>query len=423
MSDQNKRTLIGLFAATLFVFASFTSFFPVLPLYLKSMGSSNLQVGAVMSSFPIGVLAFRPLVSWMLNRKGRKWTLMFGTLTLACTTGCYLLAQDIPQLMIVRFFHGTGIAAFTTASIVLISDVTTYTNRGHVMGVVGVANYVGFGIGPYAASKLYHAFSIDMVFLYALILAILAIAMVLIIQKQNEPHFSASKGSWKQALKKRYILVPCLFVFIVALIQGGIVNFLPVFLQVKASQVDAGLFFLVFSFSVLLIRILAGKAADRYGRGIVIFSATSLLSLSIAVLSMTTSLWFLVLASLLYGLGYGSQQPTLTAFVADNTTFANRGAVFSVYYSIFDLGMLSSGYFFGGIADTFGVQMIYPVAAGLYVLGVLFFITMIQDSVKRSLKWVISLRSPGKLCKICYQPMGTDPCHICGHRGGFVKSK
>lgn len=325
MPNQHKRTLIGLFAATLFVFSSFTSFFPVLPLYLKSMGASNLQVGAVMSSFPIGVLAFRPLVSWMLNRKGRKWTLMFGTLILAVTTGCYLLAQNIPQLMIVRFFHGTGIAAFTTASIVLISDVTTFANRGHVMGVVGVANYVGFGLGPYAASKLYKSFSIDTVFLLALILASLAILMVLIIQKQNEPHAAASKGAWKQALKKRYLLVPCLFVFIVSLVQGGIVNFLPVFLQVKAPLVDAGVFFLVFSFSVLLIRILAGKTADRYGRGIVIFIATTLLSLSIVVLSLTTALWMLVLAALLYGLGYGSQQPTLTAFVADNTTFENRG--------------------------------------------------------------------------------------------------
>ena len=142
-----------------------------------------------MSSFPIGVLCFRPAVSWTLEKKGRRWTLLAGTCALSITTLLYVLVQNLQWLIVVRFFHGIGISAFTTASIVLISDITTHENRGEIMGIMGVANYVGFGIGPFFASRLYNLISINSVFLFATFAALLSF-LVLLILSDEEKHVS-----------------------------------------------------------------------------------------------------------------------------------------------------------------------------------------------------------------------------------------
>lgn len=417
------KTLLSLFVATLAVFSSFTAFFPVLPLYLKEMGASNFEVGAVMSAFPVGVLVFRPITGWFMSLHGRRWTLVAGTIFLAVTTLLYIPAKSAWILMAVRFFHGMGIAAFTTGSIVLLSDVTTFENRGLIMGYIGAANYLGFGLGPFLASTLFKSASIEWVFFLAALLAVVGFVSALGIQEPpQESDEETVSLPVRDTLLKRYILVPSLFVFVVGLVQGGVVNFLPLVLNDQAPNVDAGLFFVFFSISVLLIRILAGKVADQYGRGLVIFIAIFVLVASLQILDAVQNLWMLVGAALLYGFGYGSMQPTLTALVADNTTFRTRGTVFSLYYAVFDIGMLSSGYLFGALADLFDTGIIYSLASGLYLVAALFFLTNIQRSITQSVKWIFSIRKPGYQCKICNNQMGVDPCHLCGYRGGFVRS-
>jgi MFS family permease len=418
---KDKR-LFSLFFSTLLVFTSFTSFFPVLPLYLRELGSSNFMVGIVMSSFPIGVLLFRPAVSWALEKKGRRWTLMAGTMALSLTTALYILVPNPQWLIVVRFFHGIGISAFTTASIVLISDLTTHENRGEVMGLMVVANYVGFGVGPFFASRLYDWISINSVFIFATVTAVLSFLVLLLISHEEE-HVSDKqiKQSFFETINKRWIIVPNILILVASLVQGSIVMFMPVFLK-EVAQLDSGLFFLLFSFSALLIRIIAGKAADLYGRGIVVFVASLFIGASLISLWLTRSYYVLFLSAILYGIGYGSQQPTMSAYVADNTSYQNRSTIFGLYYAVFDVGVLSSGYIFGAISDYSSINHIFPIAFIIYICAILLFLTQIQSTIKKSITWIFTLRSCGKVCRICNNQIGIDPCHICGHRGGFAKS-
>lgn len=407
------RRLLSLFLSTLLVFASFTAFFPVLPLHLKALGASNFMVGAVMSSFPVGVLLFRPVVSRALEKKGRRWTLMFGTISLSASTLLYLVAATPMALAVVRFLHGVGISAFTQASIVLISDITTQKNRGEIMGYMGVANYVGFGVGPYLAGRLYADHSAQFVFIYAAVAALFATVSLLWLSADQKPHHHHhEKLSFIRTISHRWILVPSLFILIASLVQGSIVIFMPVFLK-EVAALDSGPFFLVFSFSVLFSRIVAGKTADRYGRGIVLLGASLFIAAAIGTLWQTRTEALLVLAAVFYGIGYGSQQPTMSAYVADNTNYHTRGAIFGFYYAVFDIGVLTAGYLFGAVADYLSLLYIYPVALGLYALSTLFFLLNIESTPGKSLQWIFSLRSKGPVCQFCQNAAGVDPCLYC----------
>jgi len=374
-----------------------------------------------MSAFPVGVLLFRPVTSWLMDRKSRKWTLLYGSISLAVFSGLYLVSRDLNLLLVVRLLHGSGLAAFTTASIVMISDLTTSQNRGRIMGIIGVANYMGFGLGPLLASYLYEHFTITHVFVLNSTLA--ALAIVFLFWIYEVPHSGKDSRRTETVIKtatQRWFLVPVLFFLIIALVHGGIVIFLPVFLR-EYSDLNAGIFFLVFSMSVLAVRIVAGKVADDYGRGIAIVLASFVIAASVIVIGNATTLPLLVLAAFLYGFGYGSQQPSMVALVADNTSYANRGALFSIYYGLFDLGVLLAGYLFGAIGDLFSLQTIFPVAFGIYLLGIFIFVTQTQASPRMSVKWVFSIRKEGHKCSICGEHITADPCYVCGQRGGYIR--
>lgn len=386
-----NKTVLTIFLSSAFVFAAFTAYLPVLPIYLADLGASNFQIGAVMSAFPVGVLLFRPVVSWMISNKTRKWTLIFGTTTLALSTALYLIFRDITLLMFVRLIHGTGLAAFTTAAIVIISDMTTSENRSEALGLIIAANYVGFGLGPLFAGLLFQYTSITSVFILALVLSSGSVLLSGLVQAQKEVHVTSQKAALSGFINKRWFLVPLFYLLIVSFCHGGVIIFLPLHLR-QFSNLNAGYFFLFFSIAVLFVRLGLGSVFDKFGRGITIFAPSFIVIAAIYFIGQAPSLIALVSAALLYGSGFGIQQPSMLAHIADNSTYTNRGAMFTVYYAIFDIGMLLSGYVFGAIADRFSVDAIFTVAVFVYASGIFVFFMRNQSSIWHSIKWTLSLK-------------------------------
>ena len=190
---------------------------------------------------------------------------------------------------------------------------------------------------------------------------------------------------------KRWFLVPLLYILIISFCHGGVITFLPLHLR-NYSDLNAGYFFLFFSIAVLFVRLVIGHFTDRFGRGAVIFLPSFIVISAIFFIGHAPSLAALICAALLYGSGFGLQQPSMIAHIADNSTYANRGAVFTVYYAIFDMGILLSGYIFGAIADRFSVSAIFLVAGFLYIMGMLFYFTQSQKSMLNSIKWALRIR-------------------------------
>jgi len=128
LSRQTKRNLGVLFTAGLLFWASLASLLPTLPLYVKSIGAPDNQLGIVMGAFAIGLLLFRPQAGRMADQRGRKIVLLIGMSVATLAPVCHLLTQSIPMLMLIRAFHGISIAAFTTAYSSLVVDLAPPEN-------------------------------------------------------------------------------------------------------------------------------------------------------------------------------------------------------------------------------------------------------------------------------------------------------
>jgi MFS family permease len=81
--DQNKRrNLSFLFSTDLLFWMSLTSFLPTLPIYIEDIGGTTTQVGLVMGSFAIGLIASRTGLGYLADGHSRKLVVGIGMLVL-----------------------------------------------------------------------------------------------------------------------------------------------------------------------------------------------------------------------------------------------------------------------------------------------------------------------------------------------------
>ncbi|MFQ5769116.1 MAG: MFS transporter [bacterium] len=389
-------------------FTSLSALLPTFPLYLKELGADESQIGLVMSSFAFGVLIFRPLVGKQIDTLGRKIIILLGTLIFIVAPILYVFIKSIPLLIPARIFHGLGMAAFGTASITLITDATSIQNRGEVLSYTSVSNTVAFAVGPILGIFIRDNWGDTTLFGFVSILAF-SCFLISFLLKETRPHeISKNHIGYLQAILKRRILVAFLIILLISITHGGIMFFLPIFLN-DLVKVNIGVFFAIYGTAALIIRFIVGRLSDRVGRGPVIVGALLCITAGVYLLSQTTSISLMFIAAVLYGFGFGSHQPTLSALVADNTTQETRGKIFSFYFGGFDLGISIAGILLGVIAETYGMKNMIILCSGLAVTAMLIFISLAESNIIKSLQCAFSLQKRGRKCYICDQFMEVTP--------------
>ena len=399
--------LILNWASRILFFVSLSALLPVMPNYIDDLGGNHSQVGVVMSSFALGVLLFRPLVGKQIDSVGRKAVLIIGTLIFIVSPFVYMFIKSVPTLIPVRVFHGLGLAAFGTASITLITDAAPLSRRGQVISYTGMINTIAFAFGPVVGVYVWENWGYNVLFGFVAGLSLLCLFLALLLRETHAPHLARNEVNYFEAIKQRHVLVSATIILLVALIHGGVMFYMPLFL--KDFGVNIGLFFTVYGVSAFLIRLAVGNVSDQFGRGPIVVFSLVCLGLGVLVLSQVSGAPTMFASAVLYGTGFGSLQPTLTALVADSTTEETRGKIFSFYYGGFDLGISAAGVVLGGVAETFGIKSMFLVCVGLALLALLVFVTLIERSPAQSLKCAFRLKPVGKECPICDQYMEVRP--------------
>jgi len=107
---------------------------------------------------------------------------------------------------------------------------------------------------------------------------------------------------------------------------------------------------MVFTIASLLIRFVAGKASDRYGRIRVINTGLVLLIISMSVIGYSSSVAGLMLGACIYGVGSGVLSPALNAWTIDMSLPDHRGKAMATMYIAMEAGIglsaLGAGWYF-----------------------------------------------------------------------------
>jgi MFS family permease len=99
-----------------------------------------------------------------------------------------------------------------------------------------------------------------------------------------------------------------------------------------------------------------------------------LAAVGMVLVAMATSLTGLLVAAVLYGLGFGAVNPALMALTVDRCGLANRGAAMATFSGSFDLGIGVGSVLLGYVLQLSDFGTMYLAAAGVAVGGLVIFV-------------------------------------------------
>ncbi len=370
------KNYIMLTITALLLFSGFYLLMPTLPMFIKQLGGSESQVGFIIGVFTISAVILRPIVGGLMDRYGRRVFIISGLLFFAITMYFYDWVTGIIFLVVLRIFHGISWAIATTSIGTAVTDVIPQSRRGEGMGWYGLAMTLGMALGPIVGLWVAKSFSFHYLFLLCTALAIIAFILAFGTKIPAVQYTSKKPISFFE----KTVLPIAIVTFFLSLTFGGITTFLPLF--ATKIQVNAGTFFLVYAITLIIIRPLAGKISDKHGEGIIIVPALVTMIIALLVLTLTKGIVGLVIAAILYGIGFGSAQPALQVATIRLAPPEKRGVANATFFTAFDLGIGLGSIILGFVSQLMGYQMLFIVCAVFGFVSMLIFILFVIKTLK-----------------------------------------
>lgn len=362
-----------LFAVTLVAVGNVSSVAPAFPQVIEVFGVSRVQVGWVVTAYSLPGILSAPLAGVLADRVGRKRVLVPTLLVFGVAGGACALARSFPVLLMLRVFQGAAAAPLVGLAVTIIGDRYDGTNRAAAIGYnasalnVGTATYPALG-GTLAALAWFWPFA----------LPLLAIPVGLAVAWKLEPppvNRAQTLSEYLSVARNRLtdrrvlgLLGVNLGVFV--LIFGAFLTYVPELLDERfgAPPVVAGLVLALASVS-------SGLVATQLGRLSTVVSEDRLIQCSLvidggalALMPLAPAPWGVGLASLLFGVAQGLNQPALQTRLAELASDASRGILLSLNGMILRLGQAIGPLLLGSALVLGGVGAVFYAAGGLALL-------------------------------------------------------
>jgi MFS family permease len=324
----------GIFVVTLLSLIAVGAVLPVLPRYVKGpLDSGNVAVGIVVGAFAFTGLGGRPLAGRLADRRGRRPTVVLGSL-LAATAGLlYLVPAGVPGLIGARLVLGLGEGAVFTASSAWVVDLAPMGRRGRVIGLYGLAVWSGLSIGPSLGELLYRAAGFDLVWAFAAAAPFLGALVALRIPDEFRPRPEA-----RGPLIARESIRPGSALTMASVGYAAMASFIVLHLRANGDTHGA-VAFTVFAATVVLTRLVAGDLPDRVGPLRCAAGAAAVESLGLSLIALANSLAMAIVGAAAMGGAFSLLYPSLSLVVVNRVAETRRGAALGTFTGFFDLGV------------------------------------------------------------------------------------
>jgi len=369
------------FDATLtnFFFFSGQNGFVLLPLYVKQLGGSEVEIGVVMGVYSAVGIVVQPLLGPWIDALGRRPFMLLGIVCVLLSTLLAAVAHSVPTLILVRMLQGLGFSAFFVASFSYVLDLVEPERRGMALGIYGISGFASTAIAPLGGEWLIRRWGFNALFGGSGLVVLVAAWYVW--QVREAPHTEVRYVQGFQALRegfadifKRHMAVAFFF----GLSTGTLAAFLPTFAEDLGVRTVA-LFYTGYAVSAIAVRVAGGRLIDTRGRRAVIVPSMFVLASAAALLSATgyafthglrlPPLTIVVITGLAAGAAHGFLYPALAALVADDAPVVRRGAVIGIFSAIFLCGQAGGAFTFGWFAEALGYAPMWLVLCVLTFAG------------------------------------------------------
>lgn len=358
---------------------------PELPAYITSLGGEDYK-GLIISLFTLTAGLSRPFSGKLADKIGRIPVMIFGVAVCFVVSLLYPVISTVSGFLLLRFIHGFSTGFTPTGISAYVADIIPFNKRGEAMGIQSLFGSLGMAAGPALGGFIGSAYGINPLFYASSFTAVLSMIVVLRLKEtvavKEKFRMNLFKLKKDEIIEKR-VLFPSLILFLTVISFGTVLTIIPDYSEYLGIQ-NKGLFFAVFTFASLGIRIIAGKTSDKYGRVPVMKVASFFMVVAMVVVAFANSKAMLLMGGVIFGASVGMNSPTISAWTIDLSLDKYRGRALATMYIALEagigIGAVISGFLFNNKVENF--PLVFLISAGF--ASVAFLLLLFKKQLPRS---------------------------------------
>ncbi|HOI73905.1 MAG TPA: hypothetical protein PLO63_07125 [Syntrophales bacterium] len=357
--------------------------------YLGTIDIPVIWRGFLVGLEPMAAFILRlAVLPWLHVRNS--YSVLTASLVLLILCSCsYLWVVTVPAMIVLRIVHGATFMLLTSAAIALIVNFIPKERSGQGFGILGVATMIPFAvIPPLCEALLPHVRGEADLYAGVSVFSVAAIGLLVLLRR----HLTGAIRSMDGALLRRPSMseirqnfrIPAVLLllsatFLVYMAHATFFYFLKdLSLELRAG--DVGLFFTIFTITMIALRVLGGTLFDRLDKRHLLTAGLILLALSLLALprAATPSVYYGLAG--LYGLSVGIALPLLSALLFTASPLQFQGLNTNMTLFTLDLAYCLMPYL-GGMLVAFGAGfgVLFHVSLGFVALA-LVMIALLPDT-------------------------------------------
>jgi MFS family permease len=365
--------------------ASFNMMIPELPAYLSSIGGGEYK-GLIIALFTLTAGISRPFSGRLTDKIGRVPIMAIGSIVCFICGFLYPILSSVAGFLFLRLVHGFSTGFKPTATAAYIADIIPSNKWGEAVGFHGLCFSIGQALGPALGSWIVDIANMDMMFYVSSAFALLSILILFNMKETLKAKQKFSVGLLK--IGKNDIIdpnvLPAAFMVLVSYLSyGALLTLIPDW-TTEIGIKNKGFFFIVFTLSSVLVRMISGKLSDNYGRIKVINIGVTGLALSMVGIAYANNFLYFTVASTCFGLSMGILSPALNAWTIDLSTQEHRGRAMATMYIALEIGIglgaLAAGWMYQDIISQIPKVFIVCGIMALFSLG--YMLIRVKDGSK-----------------------------------------
>lgn len=359
-----------LLAATFCYLASTMLANPLVAGFAGTLGATAAMMGVLTALMNACSLVVRPVAGNLSDRLPKRRLALAGAALMLVTALGQALAPNTVLLAAMRLANGAGYSLCSVCMSTWFAETLPPARLGQGMGIFGLMNALGMAVGPALGIAVSDALGYRLALGVSAAFAALALVGILLVrgeapargekgEKDAQGEKDARPAPRLRLLDRRAVpaaVVVALFTIPYMATQ----SFLVSYAEARGLDVPTGAFFTVYAASLMVLRVLLGRAFDRVGFvPFVVASGVSAAASLVLLATMTDAVGLLLAAPFMAG-GYGvmcsvCQSTAVRAVGPEHVGLAN-----STYYMGFDVGMTLGPVIGGALFGSVDLAWFYP---------------------------------------------------------------
>ncbi|MGM9923761.1 MAG: multidrug efflux MFS transporter [Bacillus sp. (in: firmicutes)] len=380
-----KRNLYICWIGSFFTVAGMNLVIPFLPLYIDYLGlpphqDIEMWSSIAFSSTFITAAIFSPIWGKLADKYGVKPMLMRASLGMAIIVCLIGFAQNVYQLVALRFIMGI-VSGFLSASIILVASQTPAKMSGRALGILSTGGVAGTLIGPVFGGLLADLLGFRQVFWITSIFLVVTFLIVLFIkeERKNKNDIKAEhrdEGLVDRSTFWRITIRLFILTFVLQVAMMSIQPILTLYVAEIAGKTSyiaflAGIVTAVAGVSNIMAAPYLGKLSDRMGPQKVLQVCLVIVAGLFAMHAFVGDIWQLITVRFILGFALGGLIPAINTLLKRIVPPSLTGKIFGYNQTAQYIGNVAGPLLGGMVASKWGIPYVFLISSGLLLFNAL----------------------------------------------------